>query len=86
VNKYERVPDEIIDLHGYTRHEAEEFLRVLFRERRGQHIRLITGKALFRDKGPVLKNFVTDFLTARKTKFAQAKLANGGEGALEVYL
>jgi len=85
MNKYERIPDEIIDLHGYTTEEVEEMLQKLFRENKNKHIRIITGKALNRERGPVLRNFVKDFLNSKGIKFNQSKIEDGGEGSLEVF-
>ncbi|HBM45822.1 MAG: hypothetical protein UT05_C0002G0020 [Parcubacteria group bacterium GW2011_GWF2_38_76] len=86
MNKYGQIPDEIIDLHGHTTREAEAILCGLIGEGVSKHVRIITGKALYRENGPVLRNFVKDFLNANGIKFNQSKIQDGGEGALEVFL
>ena len=86
MNKYERVPDYILDLHGYTTREAKDVLEDVLDGGEFRHIRIITGKGAFRETGPVLRTFVENFLRNRDIKFETAKLHNGGEGALEVYL
>ena len=86
MNKYERVPDYILDLHGYTIREAKEVLEDILDGGEFRHIRIITGKGTFRETGPVLRTFVENFLRNREIKFETAKLHNGGAGALEVYL
>ena len=85
MNKYERVPDYILDLHGYTTREAGEVLDDIIEGGEYRHIRIITGKGAFRETGPVLRTFVENYLKNRKIKFQAAKLHNGGDGALEVY-
>ena len=85
MNKYEREPDKIIDLHGHTTKEAEDVLDELVSVREFKHVRLITGKGTFRDSGPVLREFVKSYLRRHEIRFETAKLYNGGDGALEVY-
>jgi DNA-nicking Smr family endonuclease len=85
-NKYARIPETIIDLHGYTTREAEEVLHTLIRERKYAHVRIITGKGNRSAHGPVLAQFVRDYLNARQIRYNNAKLHEGGEGALEVFL
>lgn len=86
MNKYERQPEYILDLHGYTTREAGEALDELIEAGEYRHVRIITGKGAFRETGPVLKNYVEAYLKRREIKFQTAKLYNGGEGALEVFL
>ena len=85
MNKYERQPKTIIDLHGYTTAEAKEALEELVEKDNLGHVRIITGKGTFRETGPVLREFVKNYLNGKKIKFETAKLHNGGEGALEVF-
>lgn len=85
MNKYERTPEYILDLHGNTLREAEGALNRLLKERRYSHIRIITGKSSFRETGPVLKPFVKQYLVSKGCKVEPAKLKNGGDGAWEVY-
>ncbi len=86
MNKYERKPETIIDLHGHTTQEAKVVLDELVKELKYTHVRIITGKATFRETGPVLKNFVQNYLDKHNVKYQTAKLYNGGDGALEVFL
>jgi DNA-nicking Smr family endonuclease len=86
MNKYAREPEEVIDLHGKTTKEARGVLDALIKENNYNHVRIITGKGTFRDTGPVMKNFVEGYLKSLDIKFETAKLFNGGDGALEVYL
>jgi DNA-nicking Smr family endonuclease len=86
MNKYERIPEEIIDLHGYTMREAEEVLHTLLGGQKFSHVRIIVGKGNHGVNGSVLRDFVKKYLTLRNIRFSQSKLANGGEGALEVFL
>jgi DNA-nicking Smr family endonuclease len=86
MNKYERTPEHVIDLHGYTTSEAEEILRVLLKEVKYEHVRIIVGKGSHGANGPVLRGFVKKYLEARSIRFNQSKPKDGGEGALEVFL
>ncbi len=85
-NKYIQTPEFIIDLHGYTTYEAQVILDELIEEGEYKHIRVIVGKGLNSENGPVLPDFVKNYLTARNIRFNQSKLQDGGEGALEVFL
>ncbi len=49
------------------------------------HIRIIVGKGLNSPNGPILPDFVRNFLTEKGIRFSQSKIQNGGEGALEVF-
>lgn len=86
MNKYEQIPDHILDLHGYTVREAEQALDALLTERKHSHIRVITGKGALRETGPVLKTFVREYLATHRIRYNQSKLKDGGEGAFEVFL
>lgn len=85
MNKYEQKAEYIVDLHGYTTKEAEEVLGRLCKERKFGHVRIITGKGDLRN-GPVLRSYVQGYLKKRGVEFCTAKLSDGGEGALEVFL
>ena len=86
MNKYEKTPEAIIDLHGHTRDTAGGVIKDLVRDKKYGHVRIITGRAAFREGGPVLRLFVKDYLEKHRIKFAQSKLEDGGEGAFEVFL
>lgn len=85
MNKYEQKPEYIVDLHGYTTREAGEVLAALLKEKQYKHIRVITGKGDLRN-GPVLRSFVQGYLKDRNIPFRTAKISDGGDGALEVFL
>jgi DNA-nicking Smr family endonuclease len=85
MNKYEKTPEYIVDLHGYTTREAGEVLEELIEAGEYRHVRVITGKGDLHD-GPVLRTYVMGYLKKREIKFQTAKISNGGEGALEVFL
>lgn len=93
-NKYEQIAEVEIDLHGYTTYEAEEVLYSLLRERessvpkngvRHKHVRLIVGKGIHSENGPVLPDFVRNYLRTHGVRYTQSKIMHGGEGALEVF-
>ena len=86
MNKYARTPDYVLDLHGYTTAEAEEMLDELMKNKKYAHVRVITGKGTFRETGPVLRTFVRNYLAARSVRFNTSKIADGGEGAFEIFL
>lgn len=86
MNKYERTPEEVIDLHGYTTSEAEEMLHTLLKNREYSHVRIIVGRGTHSVDGPVLGDFVKRFLSTRNVRFNPSKLKDGGDGALEVFL
>ena len=86
MNKYESIPEHILDLHRHTLKEAEALLVKTVKDKKYSHIRVITGKGLHSSNGPVIKNFVRNFLLNKNIKFSQSKIQDGGEGALEVFL
>ena len=85
-NKYEQRPEAEIDLHGYTMSEAGDILDDLFREMKYKHVRIITGRGKNSENGPVLPNFVRNYLRDRGVRYNQSKIQDGGEGSLEVFL
>ena len=85
MNKYERIPEYVLDLHGFTTREAKEILDELLEEEYG-HVRIITGKGTYRETGPVMRTFVENYLENHDIRFQVSKLHNGGDGAFEVYL
>ncbi len=86
MNKYERNPDLIVDLHGRTIRESTEILDALIVQPQIAHARIIVGKGLHSQKGPVLRDFVKEYFYAKDIRCMQSKITDGGEGALEVYL
>ena len=86
MDKYARIPDHILDLHGFTTKQAEGLLDETLESEKYKHVRVITGKGTFRDTGPVMRTFVENYLENGDYRFETSKLYNGGEGAFEVYL
>ncbi len=86
MNKYQKTPEIIIDLHGKTIAEAKVLLDTIIAEKKYSHIRMITGKCSYREHGPILQPFVKNYLEEKNIKFNQSKIQDGGEGALEVYI
>jgi DNA-nicking Smr family endonuclease len=84
-NKYEQIPEHTVDLHGLTTGETQVVLDELLLRRDYRHIRIITGKGRNSEHGPILPNFVKNYLTAHGIRFSQSKIHDGGEGALEVF-
>jgi DNA-nicking Smr family endonuclease len=75
MNKYLRVPDEVIDLHGCTVREVEKILDDLFLNKKNFHARIITGKGVHSTNGPVLRDFVKGYLNNNHIRFNQIKAA-----------
>jgi DNA-nicking Smr family endonuclease len=86
MNKYERTPEQVIDLHGHTVQKSALLLEELLEKGSLAHVRVIVGKGMHSKGGAVLREFVKEFLLSRNIRFAQSKIQDGGEGALEVYL
>lgn len=84
-NKYKQVPDLVLDLHGYTTLECEDALSELVEGCEYHHVRLIVGKGRNSQNGPVLPDFVKNYLADRDIRFNQSKIQDGGEGSLEVF-
>jgi len=86
-NKYEKTAKQVLDLHNFTKREAEksvlEFLNTA--EERGYDlVRIITGKGLHSESGPVLRDFVVELLREQGYDFKFSKISEGGEGAIDV--
>ena len=86
VNKYQQSAEKEIDLHGYTTNESEDILNSLIKERKYKHVRIIVGKGNNSSNGPILPNYVRNYLNSNNIRYNQSKIQNGGEGALEVFL
>ncbi len=85
-NKYKQEPDLVLDFHGMTTAECKDELDELMKNSAESHIRIIVGKGTRSLNGPVLPDFVRNYLTTHNIRFSQSKIQDGGEGALEVYL
>ena len=90
INKYLEPIDVEIDLHGFTKTEAIQELMVFLKDCASceyERVRIITGKGLHSKNGEgVLKNCVEDFLNENNYRFSNAKINEGGDGAIIVYL
>ncbi len=95
MNKYEKVPEEIIDLHGDTRDTAGVVLKDLLKEKKYSHVRIITGSlkhmqgicsADEANRIRLGRDFLKNYLEKHHIKYSQSKLSDGGEGAFEVFL
>lgn len=58
----------------------------LTKHRDGMHVRIITGKGNHSRNGAVLNVFVKNYLDIQSIRYNQAKIQDGGEGALEVFI
>ena len=84
-NKYQHIPEIVYDFHGYTTLECQNVIDDLIQEQEFKHVRFIVGKGMNSSGGPVLPNFVKNYLTENGIRYNISKLENGGEGALEVF-
>lgn len=79
--------DDSLDLHGYTRSEANSILNDFIDfclKNNLSKVRIITGVG--EDGYSVLKGMVIDYLNENNYKFSQSSQNRGGEGAFDVYL
>lgn len=86
INKYNQTAEFVLDLHGHTTQESKERISEILEEGVYSHVRIIVGKGQNSENGPVLPNFVRNYLTEKGIRFTQSKIQDGGEGALEVFL
>ena len=86
INKYSQTPEFILDLHGLTTIESRDRLAEVIDSEEYSHIRVIVGRGLNSEHGPVLPYFVRNYLTERGIRYNQSKIQEGGEGSLEVFL
>ncbi|MFT7557369.1 MAG: DNA-nicking Smr family endonuclease [Planctomycetota bacterium] len=89
-NKYEQIPDQIIDLHGYTQVEARAVVSSALMTARAEslsRVRFITGKGSHSQDGfAVLRESVKQHLAYLGYDYVYAKRDQGGEGVLDVVL
>ena len=86
VNKYKQNAEKEIDLHRYTKSESENIIDSLIKEGKYKHVRIIIGKGNNSINGPILPNFVKNYLSNRNIRYNPSKIKDGGEGAIEVFL
>jgi len=86
MNKYQQIPEAVVDLHGLTVVEAKAELERILKKGHA-HIRVITGKGHNSTNGvPVLREFTKKFLSQKGIRFSQSKITDGGAGSFEVFL
>lgn len=89
-NKYLQTAQDEIDLHGLTRAEAHGSLENFLENARNNKlkmVRIITGKGLHSENGQsILNGYIKNILEKENLKFSDAKLYDGGSGAIDVQL
>lgn len=89
-NKYYINPDAVLDLHGFTKKEAEEAFFIFLKEAQEKNlskIKIITGQGWHnKDFQSVLKPFMEDLLEENNYSYRDAKINDGGKGAIIVDL
>ena len=89
-SKYLQAPQDEIDLHGLTRAESlDSRLKFLenSREKKYKRIRIVTGKGLHSENGQsVLNGYIKNILEKEGLNFSDAKIYDGGSGAIDVQL
>lgn len=88
VNKYEQRIDATLDLHGYYQADATSVLFEFLKEATDsgyKKVMIITGKGIHSvNQQAVLKDLVEDILKHHGYSFTEAKMNEGGSGALVV--
>ncbi|MDP3057531.1 MAG: Smr/MutS family protein [bacterium] len=89
-NKYlEKIQAEI-DLHGFTKNEANIALGNFLKDaenKKYKKVRIITGKGLHSESGRgVLSEYIKKALESKGLKYSNAKISEGGDGAIDVEL
>jgi len=84
-NKYPQTPEDVFDFHGMTTSECKLELEEIIRDEEYNHIRIIVGKGTRSPNGPVLPDFIRNYLTDHNIRFSPSKPQDGGDGSLEVY-
>ncbi len=88
-NKYARIPQATLDLHQYTKQEADQAVLSFLQESEEAHhtlVRIIVGKGIHSKEGPVLGEYVRNLLHEHEYVFRDAKVTEGGGGAVDVHL
>ena len=83
-------PMAVLDLHGFTKKEAREAFFEFLDEadkRNFENIKIITGQGWHNeDFQSILKPFVEELLDKKNYSYSDAKMNNGGKGAIIVNL
>ena len=87
-DKYELMVDAELDLHGYfveqAKREVRKFLSEAYRDNFSR-VRIIVGRGNHSEgRGAVLRDAIKALLNHEGYEYTQAKIQDGGEGALEV--
>lgn len=86
MNKYQKTPDTIVDLHGLTVEQARQQLLELVSNssNKNKNIRIITGKGNHSSGGVAkIQLEVKDFLSKQEIRWKYAKVNEGGQGIIE---
>jgi DNA-nicking Smr family endonuclease len=87
-NKYAQNAEAVLDLHGFTINEAEQELEDFLSEAKSNNwhrLRIITGKGINSPDGQArLKPWLERYLSQKNYQFRQAKMTEGGEGAMDI--
>ena len=88
INKYLQQPEVELDLHGLTKDEASTALTSFLARARADRlltVRIVVGQGRHSAEGKsILPDYVAGLLRAKGYKFNQAKISEGGAGALIV--
>lgn len=89
-NKYLKTVQDEIDLHGLTRAEARESLINFLENAKNNkynYVRVITGKGLHSENGQsILSGYIRNLLEKENLKYSDAKIYDGGNGAIDVQI
>lgn len=89
-NKYYLDPEAVLDLHGFTKKEAEAELLLFLKESKVKgfkKIKIITGQGWHnQDFQSILKPFVENILEEENYSYSNTKIDDGGAGAIIVNL
>jgi len=89
-NKYLEKIEAEIDLHGLTKEEAKMALENFLSEAKKnkyKKIRIITGKGLHSQSGQgILNQYIRKAIENKGLKYSDAKLCEGGSGAIDIWM
>ena len=89
-NKYPLIAQEELDLHGLFKEEAKTAVSAFLEKARineYKRVRIITGKGWHSSEGRgVLKDLVLKILDEKGLSYSEAKINEGGSGAINVDL
>ena len=89
-NKYYIVSEAVLDLHGFTKKESEEELFLFLKESEAKgfkKVKIITGQGWHNeDFQSILRPFIENLLDEKNYFYSNAKINDGGKGAIIVNL